>query len=321
MRDFGRISPVRTAARGYLFAILEYMIEDVERVKRWRVAEAVAREAGALQKRRFLARTSDEVAYQFKGPQDYLTATDGEVERLVHERLLAAFPTDTMLGEEGGGEVSAHTWVVDPIDGTSNFARGIPHFCVSIALVEHAQTAQGQATIGVIYAPMVDELYSAASGHGAWLNGESMHVSSTTRLSRSLVELGWAARQSKSEYLEMLQRGMNAGLGVRGAGSGSLAAAQVAAGRVDACVELHMYAWDWLAGMVMAREAGAKINRFLIGDALRTGNFVFAAAPGIADELAATLGVTEAMELEPLPGPTHIKPPVVSAGRRGSKRL
>ena len=112
------------------------MSGDVERVKRWRVAEAVAREAGTLQKRRFLARTSDEVAYQFKGPQDYLTATDGEVERLVRKRLLAAFPTDTMLGEEGGGEISEFTWVVDPIDGTSNFARGIPHFCVSIALVD-----------------------------------------------------------------------------------------------------------------------------------------------------------------------------------------
>ena len=268
------------------------MSGDVERVKRWRVAEAVAREAGTLQKRRFLARTSDEVAYQFKGPQDYLTATDGEVERLVRKRLLAAFPTDTMLGEEGGGEISEFTWVVDPIDGTSNFARGIPHFCVSIALVE-----RGEATVGVIYAPVVDELYSAATGEGAWLNGELMRVSSVTRLDRALVELGWAARQPKAEYLEMLRRGMDAGLGVRGAGSGSLAAAQVAAGRVDACVELHMYAWDWLAGMVMAREAGARVNRFLTGDALRKGNFVFAAAPGIAEALASALDVAGRMEL------------------------
>ena len=271
------------------------MGEAVDRAKRWRVAEAVAREAGALQKRRFLARTSDEVVYQFKGPQDYLTATDGEVERLVRERLLAAFPGDTMLGEEGGGEISEHTWVVDPIDGTSNFARGIPHFCVSIALVERVETER--ATVGVIYAPMVDELYSAAEREGAWLNGERMRVSTATRLDRSLVELGWASRQPKAEYLEMLRRGMEAGLGVRGAGSGSLAAAQVAAGRVDACVELHMYAWDWLAGMVMAREAGARVNRFLGGDALRKGNFVFAAAPGIAEDLVATLGVAGRLEM------------------------
>ncbi len=280
------------------FAILKDMSNDgrqqqVERVRRWRVAEAVAREAGALQKRRFLARSSDEVAYQFKGPQDYLTATDGEVERLVRERLLEAFPTDTILGEEGGGEISEFTWVVDPIDGTSNFARGIPHFCVSIALVE-----RGEATVGAIHAPMVGELYSAASGCGAWLNGEPMRVSTVTDLSRSLVELGWASRQPKGEYLEMLRRGMEAGLGVRGAGSGSLAVAQVAAGRVDACVELHMYAWDWLAGMVMAREAGARVNRFLTedGQALRRGNFVFAAAPGIAEALARALGVEERME-------------------------
>ncbi len=290
---------------GRIFAILKHMCEAVDRVKRWRVAEAVAREAGALQKRRFLARTSDEVAYQFKGPQDYLTATDGEVERMVRERLLAAFPTDTMLGEEGGGEVSGHTWVVDPIDGTSNFARGIPHFCVSIALVERGETERAgteqaeteRATVGVIYAPMVDELYSAAEREGAWLNGERMRVSTATRLDRSLVELGWASRQPKAEYLEMLRRGMEAGLGVRGAGSGSLAAAQVAAGRVDACVELHMYAWDWLAGMVMAREAGARVNQFLGGDALRKGNFVFAAAPGIAEELVAALGVAGRLEM------------------------
>ena len=283
--------------RASAFAILEGMSKDVERVKRWRVAEAVAREAGALQKRRFLARSSDEVAYQFKGPQDYLTATDGEVERLVRERLLEAFPADTILGEEGGGEVSAFTWVVDPIDGTSNFARGIPHFCVSIALVEDADRGPGEATVGAIYAPMVDELYSAATGCGAWLNGEPMRASAATELSRSLVELGWAARQPKAEYLEMLRRGMDAGLGVRGAGSGSLAVAQVAAGRVDACVELHMYAWDWLAGMVMAREAGARVNRFLMGDALRKGNFVFAAAPGIAEELVAALGVAGRLEM------------------------
>ena len=281
-----------------VFAILEGMSEQLERVKRWRVAEAVAREAGALQKRRFLARTSSEVAYQFKGPQDYLTATDGEVERLVRERLLEAFPTDTILGEEGGGEVSACTWVVDPIDGTSNFARGIPHFCVSIALVEGAHCGPGQATVGVIHAPMVEELYSAATGCGAWLNGEPMVVSKTAELSRALVELGWAARQSKAEYLEMLRRGMEAGLGVRGAGSGSLAVAQVAAGRVDACVELHMYAWDWLAGMVMAREAGARVNRFLTGEALRRGNIVFAAAPGIAEALSEALGVNGRMEME-----------------------
>lgn len=259
---------------------------SLELQQRLLVASAVAREAGALQRRRFLARNSETVAYQFKGPQDYLTATDGEVEKLVRARLLAAYPGDTMLGEEDGGQISDNTWVVDPIDGTSNFARGIPHFCVSIALVH-----KGVAVIGVIHAPMVDELFCAAQGMGATLNGESIHASTATRLDRSLVELGWASRQPKSEYLTMLGKAMAVGAGVRGAGSGSLAVANVAAGRVDACVELHMYAWDWLAGMVLAQEAGARVNDFLTGDSLLKGNFVFAAAPGIAEELASALSV------------------------------
>ena len=107
---------------------------DIFQQHRFYVACAIAREAGALQKRRFLDR--DKVAFQFKGPQDYLTATDGEVEKLVRSRLLGAFPDDTVLGEEDGGQVSDCTWVVDPIDGTSNFARGIPQFCVTLAFVE-----------------------------------------------------------------------------------------------------------------------------------------------------------------------------------------
>src|SRR5579871_3346871 len=96
-------------------------MSDIFVENRLLVACAIAREAGALQKRRFLDR--DKVAFQFKGPQDYLTATDGEVERLVRARLLAAFPEDTVLGEEDGGQVSDATWVVDPIDGTSNLDR------------------------------------------------------------------------------------------------------------------------------------------------------------------------------------------------------
>src|SRR5271170_4477984 len=144
------------------------------------IACAVAREAGALQKRRFLPSTDparDNMIFNLKGPQDYITATDGEVENLVRTRLLTAFPGDTFLGEEDGGQVSDHTWVVDPIDGTSNFARGIPHFCVSIAFV-----LRGAALIGVIYQPMSDELFAAAKGLGATLNGESIHTSQTATL-------------------------------------------------------------------------------------------------------------------------------------------
>jgi len=248
------------------------------------IACAVAREAGVLQKQRFLNRET--LVYKFKGPQDYLTATDGEVEKLVRARLLGAFPSDTMLGEEDGGQVSDHTWVVDPIDGTSNFARGIAHFCVSIALV-----VRGVASIGVIYSPMNDELFAASMGRGATLNGEPIHTTRLTRLDQSLVEIGRASRQPQSEYLAVLDEVMSAGIGIRGAGSGSLAIANVAAGRVDACMEIHMYSWDCLAGLVLVQEAGGRVNDFLSGDGLLKGNPILASGPGIAEDLAAILGV------------------------------
>jgi len=248
------------------------------------IACAVAREAGALQKRRFLDR--DAMIYKFKGPQDYLTATDGEVEKLVRQRLLEAFPDDAFLGEEDGGQVSACTWVVDPIDGTSNFARGIAHFCVSIAFV-----LDGVASIGVIYQPMSDELFAGAKGLGATLNGEPIKTSSTASLDKSLIEVGRASRQPQAMYLAMLDKVMNTGAGIRGAGSGALAVANVASGRVDGCFETHMYSWDCLAGLVLVEEAGGRINDFLAGDGLLKGNTIFASAPGIAEEFAAVVGV------------------------------
>jgi len=252
---------------------------------RLRIACAVAREAGALQKRRFLDR--DNMIFKFKGPQDYLTATDGEVEKLVRGRLLTAFPADTFLGEEDGGQVSARTWVVDPIDGTSNFARGIAHFCVSIALV-----VDGVASLGVIYQPMTDELFAAATALGAMLNGEPIQVSKAVRLEQSLLEVGRASRQPQAQYLAMLEKVMETGAGIRGAGSGALAVANVACGRVDACFETHMYSWDCLAGLVLVKEAGGRVNDFLAGDGLLKGNPIFASAPGIAEDLARIVGVS-----------------------------
>jgi myo-inositol-1(or 4)-monophosphatase len=258
------------------------MIDSLEH--RLLIACAVAREAGALQKRRFLDR--DSMIYKFKGPQDYLTATDGEVEKLVRGRLLGAFPGDTFLGEEDGGQASDQTWVVDPIDGTSNFARGIPYFCVSIAFV-----LKGVASIGVIYQPMSDELYAAAKGLGATLNGEPIKTSSVATLDKSMLEVGRASRQPQAAYLAMLDKVMATGVGIRGAGSGALAIANVASGRVDGCFETHMYSWDCLAGLVLVEEAGGRVNDFLAGDGLLKGNTIFASAPGIADELSTLLGV------------------------------
>jgi myo-inositol-1(or 4)-monophosphatase len=266
----------------YISGLKAAMTTDLLR-NRLMIACAVAREAGALQKRRFLDREA--MIFKFKGPQDYLTATDGEVEKLVRGRLLEAFPGDTFLGEEDGGQVSERTWVVDPIDGTSNFARGIPHFCVSIAFV-----LNGVASIGVIYQPILDELFAAARALGATLNGESIRTATTTSLEKSTLEVGRASRQSQAAYLAMLDKVMSTGAAIRGAGSGALAIANVAAGHVDACFEAHMYSWDCLAGLVLVEEAGGRVNDFLAGDSLLKGNTILATAPGVAEELSKLLG-------------------------------
>ncbi len=252
---------------------------------RFLAACAIAREAGALQRRRFLNRTAN--AYKFKGPQDYLTATDGEVEALVKKRLADAFPQDTFVGEEGGGVVSERTWVVDPIDGTANFARGVPHFCISIGYVE-----AGIASIGVIYAPMVDETFAAARGMGATLNGEPMAVSTIDRMDQAVIEMGRSARHPKEIYLDNVGRAMDLGAVVRQGGSGSLAIAHVAAGRSDAIYEVHMNSWDVLAGLVLVQEAGGRVNDFLANDGVTNGNTVLASTPGIAGAMSDLFGVS-----------------------------
>ena len=152
-------------------------------------AQAIAREAGAMARRRFLDKSFN---VGFKGPQDYLTEVDGETEAFIAERLLRVFPADGFIGEESqarpagaGGAV----WVVDPIDGTANFARGVPHFCVSIACV-----ADGRVEVGVIYNPMLDELFAARRGGGARLNGAPISASNASSLARCSVEVGWNSR-------------------------------------------------------------------------------------------------------------------------------
>ena len=248
---------------------------------RFEAAKALAREAGALARRRFVDRGSFSVA--FKGPQDYLTEVDTEVEKLISTRLNALFPGDGFIGEESGtqpSEAGRPVWVVDPIDGTSNFARAIPHFCVSMAAV-----VGRDIEIGVIYDPMVEELFAARRGAGATLNGVAMRVSDATDLSRSQVEVGWNVRAGVPKYLALLGRVARVGTSPIRSGSGALGLAYVAAGRHDGYVEYHIKAWDCLAGIALIREAGGYVSDFLAGDGLKSGNPLLAAAPGVKDEL------------------------------------
>jgi myo-inositol-1(or 4)-monophosphatase len=245
-------------------------------------AQAVAREAGAMARRRFRDRS---FAVKFKGPQDFLTEVDGETEAFIAGRLTKVFPTDGFIGEESqarpagaGGAV----WVVDPIDGTANFARGVPHFCVSIACV-----ADGRVEVGVIYNPMLDELFAARRGGGARLNGAAMSPSSATSLANCAVEVGWNSRAGFAQYVGLLQRVASTGASPSRTGSGALAIAYVAAGRLDGFVEHHINAWDCLAGILLVSESGGYVSDFLKDDGLIKGNALIASAPGVKDALIA----------------------------------
>ena len=249
-------------------------------------AEAVAREAGALTRRRFLDAS---FKVRFKGPQDYLTEVDGETEELISSRLHEAFPQDGFIGEETAARMAqglGATWVVDPIDGTSNFARGVAHFCVSIACI-----AGGKVEVGVIYDPIRDELFSARRGAGARLNGVAIKASDATGLANSAIEVGWNVRAGAEKYLDLLRRVAFSGAAPCRTGSGALGVAYVAAGRRDGFVEHHIKAWDCLAAILLVHEAGGYVSDFLSGEGLTKGNPIIACAPGIKDALVSVAAI------------------------------
>jgi myo-inositol-1(or 4)-monophosphatase len=236
---------------------------DVSMHLRFSAACAIAREAGCLIRERFLAR-DEALNFKFKGPQDYLTETDGEVEKLIATRIAEAFPDDAFLGEESGGQLGERLWIVDPIDGTADFARGVPYFCVSIAYVEH----------------------------GATLNGKPIKVSPVTDIRQSVVELGWSARTPFERYTKLLGKLNAQGAGVKRRGSGALGLAYVAMGRQDAYCELHINAWDAAAGVLLVEEAGGWTNDFLTQACLTEGNQVIACTPSLRDVLETTIKET-----------------------------
>ncbi len=234
------------------------------------------REAGALARHAFAEASAPQVG--MKGPQDFLTETDAAVEHLVRSRIQASFPDDSFLGEETGGSVADPCWVVDPIDGTANFARRIPHYCISIAYV-----AGGEIRLGAIYDPSHDELYAARQGRGATRNGAPIRVAQTARADAACLELGWSNRLPNASYLDALTAMLDAGANVRRAATGALGLAYVADGRSDGYAELHMHPWDCLAGLLLVEEAGGRVCGFLEADGLHKGGAVLATAPGLAE--------------------------------------
>jgi myo-inositol-1(or 4)-monophosphatase len=244
-------------------------------------AAALAREAGRLAHTAF-----GQSSTALKGRHDIVTAMDSEVERFIRAAIAKRYPDDAIIGEEEGGSAGDRVWLIDPIDGTANYARGIPHYCVSIGYVERLVPA-----VGVLYDPSHDWLYTGTRGEGAWRNGERLAVSLCAEITAATVECGWSTRRSSADYLALVSRVLGAGCAVRRAGSGALGLADVAAGRSEAYCELHINAWDCAAGILLVREAGGHSNDFFASDGLIAGNPLIATNGALCAKLADVIGI------------------------------
>ena len=248
---------------------------------RYDFCRALARDAGKLAHTAF--GTSDT---KMKGRHDVVTAMDREVERVIRGAIAKRFPQDAIIGEEDGGSAGDRLWLIDPIDGTANYARGIPHYCVSIGYLE-----RGVPTVAAIHDPSHDWLYTAARGEGATLDGKRLAVSPCDDLGAATVECGWSTRRSTADYLALLTRVMGAGCAIRRAGSGALGLVDVAVGRSEAYCELHINAWDCAAGILLVREAGGYTNDFFAGAGLTEGNPVIGTNSALCAKLADLIGI------------------------------
>lgn len=192
-----------------------------------------------------------------KGQNDPVTSIDRSVERFLTEELSESFPDDAVVGEEFESEspTAERVWYVDPIDGTLNFSRGLPMYCVSIAL-----QYDGVSVAGVIYDPSRDELFSAARNGGAELNGESLRVSDVDAIEDALLVTGFPRSVDRADVDNIVNfaRLTRASQGVRRMGSAALDLAYVAAGRLDGFWEYYLNPWDTAAGYLMVREAGGR---------------------------------------------------------------
>jgi len=212
-----------------------------------------------------------------KGPGDFVTAADLRAEKILHEELAKARPGYGFLMEEAGhveGPDKSHRWIIDPLDGTTNFLHGMPHFAISIALER-----DGELVDGVIYNPVSDDLFVAEKGQGAYLNDRRLRVAARTRLDDAVVATGipFKGMDGHAAFARELEVIMPQVAGVRRFGAASLDLAWVAAGRFDGFWEHGLQPWDVAAGIVMVREAGGFVTDIAGGGRLLEGQGIIAA--------------------------------------------
>ena len=211
-----------------------------------------------------------------KGPADFVTTADKKAEEVLVAGLTKARPRFGFLLEEGGkieGADTSNRWIIDPLDGTTNFLHGIPHFSISIALER-----DGEPVAGVIYEPITDQMFWAEKGQGAYLNGRRIRVSARRRLEESLFATGipFAGKQDHDRFLSQLKAVMAVSAGVRRFGSAALDLAYVAAGRYEGFWEFGLHPGDIAAGIVLVREAGGFVTDIGGGGMMESGEILAA---------------------------------------------
>ena len=243
-----------------------------------------ARKAGRALAKDF--REVENLQVSMKGAGDFVSRADIAAEQIIKSELMNARPTYGWLGEEGGGEGGkdpTRRWIVDPLDGTTNFLHGLPHWAVSIAL-EH----KGQVVAGVIYDPAKDEAFFAEKGEGAWMNESRLRVSGRDKMIEALFATGlpFGGRADLPDTLQDLARLMPTCAGVRRFGSAALDLAYVAAGRFDGFWERRLNAWDLAAGVIILREAGALVEPLREGGDILEDGEIICANEAIFDKFA-----------------------------------
>jgi myo-inositol-1(or 4)-monophosphatase len=259
---------------------------DEELLSMHGLAVELAHRAGAIQRERY--ETKLEVRTK-SASIDLVTEVDHACEALIVSEIEAARPGDAILAEEGGGLDSPGAewrWIIDPLDGTTNYAHGFPRFCVSIG-VERSE----ERVIGVIYDPLLDELFHTIRGAGAWLGERRLQVSDEIDFGRALVATGFAydVHRSHEDNLGNFASMLKAARGIRRDGSAALDLCYVAAGRFEAYWELKLHAWDVAAGILMVEEAGGRVTDSRGGPPPRSGAEVVASNAHVHDTILGLL--------------------------------
>jgi myo-inositol-1(or 4)-monophosphatase len=245
-------------------------------------ASGLAREVGRTALRFFQENGSQNLGTTSKGLQDFVTLADRKAEDTIRKALAEKFPADGFIGEETGGQAAkAGYWVVDPIDGTANYMRGLRHWGVSIAYV-----GDGETLLGVIHDSPTDRLYSARAGHGARRDGEAIHAATTSDAHEAMGILGVSRRTEFEIYLAQLRALNDAGIEHRRIGSAAIGIVRVAEGVADFYYEKHLNCWDAMAALLIAKEAGAQVFAPPTDLFVQKGGEVLCAGPKLANQIA-----------------------------------